>query len=156
MSNSTEFYKHGNWRNWGAPRKEPWHNYEIARVLRDKYAPSDRSEYWIHVHGSTPDQALAAAQTHLDTNGLQGVVFEMGQGSIVSTDPFDKDSLGWFFRLEPVDSARAHEFCSELHTGTDTDWNDGGPVDTYNTGNDLEFLHYLDQKTSYPRGPQPF
>lgn len=150
MSNSTEFYKHGNWRSWGAPRKEPWYDYEIAEVLREKYAPNARSEYWIHAHGPTPDQALAAIQTHLDSNDLQGVVFEIGKSSIVSTDPFDKNSLGWFFRLEPVDPVKAHEFCSERHARTGRGLWDNEPMDEsdpYDHDADRAFLKYLDSRS---------
>ena len=155
MSSSTEFYKHGDWRSWGAPRKEPWYDYEIAQVLRDKYAPSARSEYWIHVHGPTPDQALAAAQAHLKKHDLQGV-FKIGKSSMVSTDRFDRNSFGCFYQLEPVDPARAHEFCSELHSGTERGLWSNEPIDEsdpYDPKVDRAFLEYLNRPA---RGPRPF
>ncbi len=140
----------------GTTPKGPWVDLEIAEVMSEDHRRAP-VEYWIHAHGSTPDQAFAAAQAHLDRNGLKRVVFEMGKSSMVSTDRADKNSLGFFFRLEPVDLEKAHKFCSELHAGTGTSLWDNGPIDEsdpYDPDADRAFIEYL---ASNPlRGPQPF
>lgn len=138
----------------GVTPKGPWGDFEIDKVKGDEHIAAP-DEYWIHVHGPTPDQALAAAQTYLDRNGLKGIVFEMGKSSMVSRDHTDKDSLGCFFRLEPVDTDRAHKFCSELHAGTGASIWDNEPMDEsdpYDPDADRAFLEYLNQPA---RGPRP-
>lgn len=113
---------------YGVTPKGSWFDFEIAEVRGEEHIAAE-VEYWIHVHGLTADQALTAAQAYLDRNGLKGIVFEMGKSSMVSRDHTDKDSLGCFFRLEPVDTDRAHKFCSELHAGTGASIWDNEPMD---------------------------
>lgn len=139
----------------GTTPKGPWGNLEIAEVMTEDHRMAP-TEYWIHAHGSTPDEALAAATAYLERNGLREGVFEIGKGSILSTDRADKKSLGFFFQLTPVDSARAHEFCSELHAGTGASIWDNEPMDEsdpYDPGADKAFIEYLHR---HARGPQPF
>lgn len=141
MSKSSEFYEKPKWR-WqeGVTQKLFWRDHEIAEIRRSREPYDDRSQFWIHAHGRTPDEALASAKMYIDDENL-GSVFQIGEGSVLSTDPSDRNTFGCFFKLVVADFPEAVKFCLQQH-----------PEEIFpKSHRDTDSV-----RSRPPRGPQPF
>lgn len=140
MSKSSEFYEKPKWRRQGVNQKLFWRDHEIAEIRRSREPYDDRSEFWIHTHGSSLDEALAVAKTYIRNENLERV-FQVGKGSVLSTDRSEGNTFGCFFRLVVADFPEAVKFCLQQH-----------PEEIFSRSH----RNTDSERSRPPRGPQPF